>query len=189
VTTTEWDLIARCRAGSTTAFEPLVRAHERAALWFATALLGDGDEAADAVQDAFVVAYRSLGRLREGSAFGGWYRTILRRVCIDRLRSPRLKRRRRLEPGEVDRQRWHEATGVLSSERTELQAIVRRALAQLPGEQRTVLVLKELEGLGYAEIAQSLGIPIGTVGSRLNHARSALRRVLLEAGITLEDVA
>lgn len=186
---TEWDLIARCRAGSTTAFEPLVRAHERAALGFAAALLGDEDEGADAVQDAFVQAYRSLGTLRDGSPFGPWFRTILRRLCLDRLRSPRLRARRRLDASSLDRRAWSEAAGVALTERAELTRIVSVALEQLPPEQRSVLVLKEIEGLGYAAIAEALGIPIGTVGSRLHHARAELRRVLTETGITMEDVA
>jgi RNA polymerase sigma-70 factor, ECF subfamily len=185
----ERELVRRCQAGSTTAYEPLVRAHEGPALRLATALLGDADEAADAVQDAFVQAYRSMDRVREGSDFGAWYRTILRRVCLDRLRSPRLRSRRRLEPVVLDQHQWVEATGVGSTERAELERIVGAALQQLPAEQRSVLVLKELEGLGYAEIATALGIPVGTVGSRLNHARRSMRRVLTETGITMEDVA
>jgi RNA polymerase sigma factor (sigma-70 family) len=84
---TEWDLISRCRRGSTAAFEPLVRAHEARALAVAEGMLGDVDDAADAVQEAFVKAYRSLRRLREGSTFGPWFRTILRNHCRDRLRS------------------------------------------------------------------------------------------------------
>ncbi|MFW6079468.1 MAG: RNA polymerase sigma factor, partial [Gemmatimonadota bacterium] len=76
----ERDLVARCRRGSTAAFEPLVREYEPPALAIARGMLGDADEAADAVQDAFVRAYRSLGRLREGSRFGPWFRTILRNL-------------------------------------------------------------------------------------------------------------
>lgn len=82
----EWELIRRCRAGQASAFEALVRKHEAPALALAGGLLGDADDAADAVQDAFVRAYRTLDRLAEGSAFGPWFRTILRNLCLDRAR-------------------------------------------------------------------------------------------------------
>src|SRR3990172_2209835 len=90
---TERELIDRCRAGSTAAFEPLVKAHEAQALLLAEGLLGDADDAEDAVQDAFVKAYRSLGKLEEGSAFGPWFRAILRNRCIDLLRSAPRRRK------------------------------------------------------------------------------------------------
>jgi RNA polymerase sigma-70 factor (ECF subfamily) len=184
---TEWDLVARCLAGSTGAFEPLVRRHEGAALVVARSLLGDPDEAADAVQDAFVRAYRRLGRLRPGSAFGPWFRAILRNLCLDRLRSPR-RRGQPLDAYVVDERVWSEPNGPDETERHELAGVVQAALLELSAEHREVLVLKEMEGLGYDEIARLVGIPKGTVGSRLFHARAALQDVLLAQGVTLEDV-
>jgi RNA polymerase sigma-70 factor (ECF subfamily) len=184
---TEWELVARCLDGSTGAFEPLVRRHEGAALVVARSLLGDPDEAADAVQDAFVRAYRTLGRLRPGSAFGPWFRTIVRNLCLDRLRSP-ARRRQSLDEQVVDPRVWSEPAGPEASERHELSMFVQAALAKLTTEHREVLVLKEMEGLAYEEIATLLGVPKGTVGSRLFHARAALQKVLLAQGVTLEDV-
>ncbi|HSJ06091.1 MAG TPA: sigma-70 family RNA polymerase sigma factor [Longimicrobiales bacterium] len=183
---TEWDLIARCRAGSAAAFEPLVRAHEARALAVATALLGDGDEAADAVQDAFVKAYRALDRLADGTDFGAWFRRILRNGCLDRLRSPSRRRRVRLDQGAVDAVRWEDADGLAAVEAHELARAVRTALAGLSAEHREILVLKEIEDMSYAAIAQSMGIPPGTVASRLHHARSALRRIVEAGGVHLE---
>lgn len=182
----EWELIRRCRAGSTAAFEPLVRGHERGALTLAQGLLGDADEAADAVQEAFVKAYRTLGRLREGSAFGPWFRSILRNHCLDLLRSPR-RRATEWSEGEVDATHWSEPVAPERIEREQLAEAVQRALATLSAEHRQILVLKEIEGLGYAEIAEATGIPAGTVASRLYHARAALKRVLLSRGISLEE--
>ncbi len=189
----EWELIARCRSGSARAYEPLVRRYERPALAFAIGLLGDVDDAEDAVQDAFVQAYRALGRLKEGSAFGPWFRTILRNLCLDRLRAVRTAKRTDWPPpggrsvwGE---RLWSEPVGTGRIERLELAAGVRDALAELSAEHRAILALKELDGLGYAEIAASLAIPPGTVASRLHHARAALRRVLAAHGFTLEDIA
>jgi RNA polymerase sigma factor (sigma-70 family) len=102
-TQNEWDLIVRCRAGSTAAFEPLVRRHEGRALHIAELLLGDADDAADAVQEAFVRAYRSLDGLRPGSDFGAWFRSILRNHCLDRIRSAPRRRNVPLDTRTADR--------------------------------------------------------------------------------------
>lgn len=185
--TAEWELIARCRNGSAKAFEPLVRRYERPALALARGILGDADEAEDAVQDAFVRAYRTLGRLKEGSAFGPWFRTILRNLCLDRLRAPQSAKRADWPPGE--RSVWTEPVGTGRLERSELTAVLHGALADLSAEHRAILSLKELDGLGYSAIAEALQIPPGTVASRLHHARAALRRALTARGIALEDIA
>jgi RNA polymerase sigma-70 factor, ECF subfamily len=183
----EWELIRRCRQGGAAAFEPLVRTHEGPSLGYATALLGDADEAADAVQDAFIQAYRALDRLRPGSAFGPWFRTILRNTCLDRLRAPRRRSRAPLESARVDAIAWSEPIGGDRIERDQLAGQIRSALALLSDEHRGVLLLREVEGLSYAEIAQTLDIAPGTVASRLNHARAALRKVLLARGFDRED--
>jgi RNA polymerase sigma-70 factor, ECF subfamily len=187
-TQSEWETILRCRRGSAADFEPLVRRYEGRALAVAEGYLGDADDAADAVQEAFVKAFRTLDRLQEGSGFGPWFRTILRNHCLDRLRSPR-RRDERWTERTVDRTVWSEAEGAGGVEREQLSAAVRSALAALSPEHRAILVLREMEGLGYAEIAAATGIPAGTVASRLHHARAALREVLVSRGITLEEVA
>jgi len=185
---TEWDLVTRCRRGSTAAFEPLVRAHEARALAVAEGMLGDADEAADAVQDAFVRAFRSLGRLREGSAFGPWFRTILRNHCRDLLRSVPTRTHVRWEEGAGGDAGSDAPEASIAMERAELSAAVRASLARLSPEHREVLVMKEMEGLSYAEIAEATDTPAGTVASRLYHARAALRKVLIAGGISLEGV-
>ena len=179
----EWDLIRRCRSGSTSAFEPLVLKHQDQGLRVATALLGDSDEAMDAVQDAFVKAYRTLDRLKEGSSFGPWFRSILRNGCLDRLRSPRRRKAVLSEEELVE-----PADASAEVEREELSANIRRALDALSPEHREILVLKEIEELSYAEMAQAIGIPEGTVASRVYHARLALKKVLLRRGITTEEI-
>jgi RNA polymerase sigma-70 factor, ECF subfamily len=183
----EWDLIRRCRSGSTSAFEPLVREHERRALAMARGYLGDADEAADAVQTAFVKAYRALGRLEEGSGFGPWFRVILRNHCRDLLRSPR-RGHRPWSDEVLDREAWSEPHGARGVEGEQLAAAVWQALAAVSAEHREILVLKEMEGLSYAEIAESTGIPAGTVASRLYHARAALKKVLVSRGISMEEI-
>ncbi|HSJ24861.1 MAG TPA: RNA polymerase sigma factor [Longimicrobiales bacterium] len=186
---TEWELIQRCREGKTSAFEPLVRAHEGPALGYAAAMLGDADEAADALQDAFVQAYRGLARLRPNSPFGPWFRTIVRNTCLDRLRSPRLRQRTALTAAALDERTWTEPTAVRSTESMGLTKHLAAALAELPDEQRVTILLREVEGLSYAEIATTLGVPSGTVASRLNHARAALRERLVARGLGPEDLS
>ncbi|MBA2671930.1 MAG: sigma-70 family RNA polymerase sigma factor [Gemmatimonadetes bacterium] len=177
---TEWDLISRCRSGHGAAFEPLVREHEGRALAIATGLLGDSDDAADAVQEAFVKAYRSLGRLREGSAFGPWFRSIVLNNCRDRLRSSAPRQRVDWQEAESGEEGRVVATGSSDIERAELVSTVHNALSRLSLEHREILVLKEMEGMSYAEIARETGISAGTVASRLHHARAALRRIVLD---------
>jgi RNA polymerase sigma factor (sigma-70 family) len=151
-------------------------------------MLGDVDDAADAVQEAFVKAYRSLRRLREGSTFGPWFRTILRNHCRDRLRSSGGRTHVAWDERVAGDAGQAPAAAPAALERAELSQAVRNALARVSVEHREILVLKEMEGLSYAEIARETGIPAGTVASRLHHARIALRKVLVEGGISLEGV-
>jgi len=162
--------------------------HQGPSLGYAAALLGDEDEAADALQDAFIQAFRSLPRLRAGSAFGPWFRTILRNICLDRLRSPRLSRRVRFDEGDVERATSVEARGEGAASDALLGRLISETLQQLPEEQRVVLLLREIEGLSYGEISRMVGVPPGTVASRLNHGRAALRKALVARGIGLEDM-
>jgi RNA polymerase sigma factor (sigma-70 family) len=179
-------LVQKARSEGAAGFEPLVRRYQDQGLRIATLLLGDRDEAQDAVQDAFVKAYRSLGTLADDHGFGRWFRTILRNGCRDRLRAPS----RRQEPiDELHPERYgSDAATSDNLERNDLSAIIRRAMQRLTPDHREILVLKEIEEMNYAEIAAALGITEGTVGSRLHHARLALRRVLVRQGITLEEV-
>jgi len=182
----EWKLILSCRTGSAAAFEPLVRQYEGRALVVARALLGDADEAADAVQDAFVRAYRGLHRLREGSGFGPWFSVLLRNHCLDLLRS-RRRDHASLTAEQLDREAWSEPEGTQGMERARLSTAVHRALSAISPEHRQVLVLKEMEGLSYAEIAEATGVAAGTVASRLHHARATLKEVLVSRGISLTE--
>jgi RNA polymerase sigma-70 factor, ECF subfamily len=180
-TPSEWSLILRCRDGSASAYEPLVRRYEARGLALAGMLLGDADEAQDAVQDAFVKAYRTLPRLAEGSEFGPWFRSILRNLCLDRLRSTARQRRVPWTAASVDGAAWSDPTGTTAVEREQLASGVRAGLDRLSLEHREVLVLKEIEGMSYREIAELTGTPAGTVGSRLYHARAALKQVMEES--------
>lgn len=176
----ERELVRKCRAGDTKFYEPIVRAYEPQGLRVALGMMGNPDDARDALQEAFVKAFQSLGRFDTSRAFGPWFFQILRNQCRDLLRS--RKSRFQVEvvgDGLLD---GRPDTGAGSAERSRKRSEARRllwkALEMLGPEQREIIVLKELQGFRYQEIASILDIPEGTVASRLYHARRALKEAL-----------
>lgn len=176
----ETDLIIQAQAGDRRSFDQLVaRAYP---LVFNTAyrILGDYDLASDATQTAFVRAYRSLRSFRRSSSFTTWLYRIVSNVCLDIVR--RQKRQAQSLTLQSEDEQFTEreipddrAQPEQTALETELQAAVHRALGQLTPEHRMVLVLYDLAGFSYEEIAAMLSLPLGTVKSRLNRARLALR--------------
>jgi RNA polymerase sigma-70 factor (ECF subfamily) len=172
-------LIDQCLAGKTEAFGQLVERYQHRLYGSLIHVIGSADEAQDVAQDAFVHAFEKLGTFRGQSAFYSW----LFRIALNAAVSARRKTRR--VTGSVDAIR--EATGdepvdarsstapEHAAEVGDQQRLVRRALAQLPEEYRTALVLKEMDDLKYEEIAELLGVPLGTVRSRIHRARQELR--------------
>lgn len=180
----EVELIRKCRGGDARFFEPLVRAYEGPGLRVATGMLGDVDEARDAVQEAFIKVFRNLSRFDTRKKFGPWFYQILRNQCRDMLRSrvSRGKRETRDERLEA-RPASAEAGPERARQRSAARELLWKGLDRVGDEHREILVLKELQGFKYPEIAEILGIPEGTVASRLFHARRALRAALEELGI------
>jgi RNA polymerase sigma factor (sigma-70 family) len=176
-------MIRRCLAGDTAAYEPVVRAYEPAARRVALGILRDPDAASDAVQEAFIKAYRGLGGFDPSRDFRPWLLRIVRNQCRDMLRrgraGPGLER---ITPLLADRMA-SDADAGREARQAEAREVLWTALGRISVDHREALVLKELEGLGYGEIAQALGVPEGTVASRLHHARRALRAVLEEMGV------
>lgn len=180
----ERELIQKCRGGDARFYEPIVRAYEPQGYRMALGMTGNPDDARDALQDAFVKAYQSLSRFDTRRSFGPWFFQILRNQCRDLLRS--RSSRFRVEVVDDDLPDLQAEMGPGSSrrerERSEARRLLWKGLERLPAEQREILVLKELEGFRYQEIASILEIPEGTVASRLYHARRALRDALEELG-------
>jgi len=179
------ELVARAQASDRKAFDRLV--DETYSMAYATAyrLIGDPDGACDATQDAYVRAYASLRTFRGNSTFTTWLYRIVVNVSLDHLR----RRARAPEPltAAFDEEEPREIEVVDHSadpqgdvERRERQALVLKALQQMSDDHRTVLVLFDLNGLAYEEIAEVLQVPLGTVKSRLNRARLALRDAMRE---------
>lgn len=167
----EW--IRRCRNGSRRAYEPLVRRYARWAQAYAYRRVGDREEARDLAQEAFARAFHAMPRFRLGRPFLPWFLTILDNVCRSYLR------RRRPEIG-LEGIREPSADGGMQS--LDQRLMLERGLRELPEEQRRVVVMRDLEGYVHREVAERLGIPEGTVMSRLHTARRRLRRFLAGGG-------
>jgi RNA polymerase sigma-70 factor (ECF subfamily) len=178
-------LIERCVAGDEIACADLVAAHQRTVFNLAFHLLGDRDEALDVSQEVFLRVFRTLSRFRGQSALRTWiYRIVVNQV---RNRQRWWRRRRQADLvsldehlrrcGEIEARQEILPDRLLASKET--AARIWAAMEQLPFDQRTALVLREVDGLRYEEIAFTLDVAVGTVKSRLTRARQALREELL----------
>ncbi|NLT73090.1 MAG: sigma-70 family RNA polymerase sigma factor [Chloroflexi bacterium] len=180
----EQDAIAAAQRGDIRAFEHLVSSYQDAAFSVAYHILGSRDAAMDATQDAFIRAFEGLARYRGGS-FKSWILRITTNCSYDQLR---YKQRRPSTPID-DLVEDDEHSSMLMAEdeepeeyaeRSELNGVIRRGLRTLPKDQRAVLVLADIEGLSYNEIAETLDASVGTIKSRLSRARAKLRDFMLE---------
>jgi RNA polymerase sigma-70 factor (ECF subfamily) len=177
------EAVRRVQAGDTEAFEPLVEKYKRKVFRLAYQVLRDQEEALDVAQEAFVKAFRALPAFKGDSAFYTWLFRITMNVALDRKRQ-RATRAKSLGAEDVAPEEWERtamstdpdpedvAAGVETRER------IRKGLDSLSEHHRTIVILSDIEGLQYREIAEVLGIPMGTVMSRLHHARKRLREVL-----------
>jgi RNA polymerase sigma-70 factor (ECF subfamily) len=184
-TEVERELVLKCLSGDARYYEPLVRAYEPAGRRIALGILGNAEDARDALQEAFVKAWGNLKRFDVKRPFGPWFFQILRNHCRDILRSRTSRFQREVVDEHIEsRPSDHEAGPERGRERSAASELLWRGLDRIGPDHREILVLKELEGLRYPEIAQVLGIPEGTVASRLFHARHALREALEGLGVS-----
>ncbi len=174
------ELVRRTLGGDLSAFDELVRRNERRVVSLAYRLTGDRDLSHDLAQEAFVSAYRNLRKFRGASAFSTWLYRITYNVCIDEMH-----RRGRAAERSIDSFYGGDGTAALeipdtgdtpeeAATRSERTEAVRQAVARLPEHYREVLVLYDIQGIPYEEIAGLLGCPLGTIKSRINRARMAL---------------
>jgi RNA polymerase sigma-70 factor (ECF subfamily) len=165
------DLIARAREGRPEALEALYLEHGDALMRLAYHLTGSAADAEDVLHDVFLGLPEALARYQERGAFAPWLRRVTVRVALDRLR--RIRRRR-----EVPLEGVSEPATSAQDEGLSLRSDLERALRKLPVSLRVVFVLKEIDGQSHLEIAQALGIRIGTSEVRLHRAIRQLRRHL-----------
>ena len=189
------EAVARAANGDHDAFRVLVERYQGRAFGLALRVLRDEEQARDVVQEAFLKAYRSLDRFEGRSSFYTWFYRVVMNLCLDAKR--REPAGRRVEWDEEHALETPSGTGLDSVdpgspnasgpvehlERAELRETLQRAIEMLPDDARRTLVLREVDGLSYAEIAKVLGIPKGTVMSRLHHARRRVRVLLEGQGI------
>ncbi len=182
--------LVRFRSGDEQAFEALVMRSENEIYRLARRMLGDAEDAQDAAQETFLRAFRGLKAFRGEASFRSWLTGIAINVCRNKRGSAWARARRQsvtlgdedpetgdpLEREVVDPRPDPETT----TRGAELDQALTRALAALAPDQREILLLREMQGLEYEDIAQALGCPVGTVKSRLSRARAALRRRLAD---------
>jgi len=182
------ELVKAFQAGDKAAFDTLVLRHKdklyNLCYWF----LGDGQEANDSAQEVFIKVFRSLRKFRFESAFSTWLYRIAANTCKNRLKSSefrqKAKRVRFDNPGKIEDGQYAEeiqdktSSPMIELEKKERMMLIHKAIASLPTDQSTVVVLRDIEGLSYEEVANITGINSGTVKSRLSRARQQLRKKL-----------
>ena len=168
------DLLDRLRRGDPAAFEALVIAHQHRVFGVALRMLGNRAEAEEIAQETFLRAHGALAEFRGEAKLSTWLYAIASRLCLNRLATSERRMTRADEETLLHLPSGH-ANPVDELERSELEAALHRAIAELPEERRIVVVLRDLEGLSYEEIAETLGLELGTVRSRLHRARMELK--------------
>jgi len=179
----ESQAIQAAQKGDLAAFNRLVMSHQGVAYNVAYRILGDADAAADACQEAFLSAFKGIGKFRGGS-FRSWILRIVTNACYDQLRYQRRRPANSLEEvSENPNYSPHLVNGRERPEeyalRQELSQVIQVGIETLPPDQRTVLVLSDVQGFSYQEIAEITGVSLGTVKSRLSRARAKLRDYLV----------
>jgi RNA polymerase sigma-70 factor (ECF subfamily) len=177
---TDEELVESFQGGDVAAFDLLVRRWDRRMLGAIYRIVGPAEDARDLAQEVFFKAFRALGSFKREARFSSWLYQIALNVCRDRLRRRRRSARlvsldALLEGGET---LAREPPGLDWAEAADLGRLVARAVASLAHEHREVVVLKEYEGLTFAEISAALGVPVSTVKTRLYRALSLLREQL-----------
>ncbi len=180
----ESQIIKEAQKGSVAAFNQLVMAYQGTAYNIAYRIIGHQEAAADACQDAFLKAYKALKQYRGGS-FKSWLMRIVANTCYDQIRYKSRRPATSLE--EITENPSPDRVKLVSNAerpeervlRGELNDLIQIGITQLPGDQRIVLVLSDVQGFSYQEIAEIIDQPLGTVKSRLSRARRRLRDFLL----------
>jgi len=181
----EIHLITSAQGGDLDAFNTLILHYQDIVFNTALRILGDDELAADASQEAFISAFRSISSFRGGS-FKAWLLRTVTNACYDELRRQKRRPTTQLEPetedgDEMDSPRWLADPNMTPEQRVEadeLEHAIQHCLNALPAEFRTVVVMADIQGLDYTEVAVAVHVPLGTIKSRLARARLRLRECL-----------
>lgn len=184
---TDQELVERSQQGDRAAFQQLVQKYQRRAYGIAIGMLRNPDDAMDAAQDAFIKVFRNIDRFKGDSSFYTWLYRIVVNVCIDHIRKhgkmraveydETFKRRDELNvhPLTADTRSMHPGEAL---DNRELREALNKALGTLSEAHRSIIVLREVEGLSYEQIGEVMDCHLGTVMSRLHHARKKLQKAL-----------
>ena len=162
--------VARAKSGDEAAFRWLLSRYRERAVRVASRVLLSPADGEDAAQEAFITAFRKVHQFGGGARFYTWFYRILINICLEQKRSPRWQSEAEFDNPHVS----------APPDATVTRMTIEKLLAELPSESRATIVLREMEGLDYEEIAQVLQIPTGTVRSRLNKARERFRQLWSE---------
>ncbi|WP_297235042.1 RNA polymerase sigma factor [uncultured Flavonifractor sp.] len=185
----EWELVQRAKQGDEQSFAQLVEQNQGRIYNLALRMTGNPDDALELSQEAFLNAWKGLGKFQGDSSFATWLYRLTSNVCIDFLRKEKRRGALSMTISLDDEEEARQAelpderySPHVEAERRERRETLRAGLASLSEEHRKVLILRELEGLSYGEIAQTLELEEGTVKSRIARARLALRNYLKKQG-------
>lgn len=186
MTTCEKELVKRSQEGDIESFEKLISQYQKKVFNIALGMIRNYDDAYDASQEVFLRVYKSIKKFKGQSSFSTWLYRITTNVCLDELRKRKkninnisIDQEILLENGEVFRQiEDHENIPDLQAEKNELNRIIRNAIYNLSDEHKEVIVLRDIQGFSYNDIANIIKCPEGTVKSRINRSRKILKEAL-----------
>jgi RNA polymerase sigma-70 factor (ECF subfamily) len=183
---TDWELVSRVKSGDTDAFAQIVSRYQKPVIHFCQRMLRSHQDAEDIAQECFVRFYRSVDRLEPRAKVSTMLFCIARNLAINHLRDSERRGRGITDSMDAPEAKQIGSTSSLNPAReahlAELGALIERGLAAMTPEHREVLLLRELQGFDYDEIAEMAGCPLGTLKSRLARARNALRDFILANG-------
>lgn len=178
----EEKLISRAAAGDGAAFSELMTIHEKRMYAVALRMCANREDAQDCLQDAMLRVYRSIGGFKGQSSFSTWVYRITMNTCLDELR--RRKTRSAASLDNMLEGGWAPTDGGNGPEKqavaSEQRRVLNSAIAELPEDMRSAIVLRDVQGFSYEEIADMLGVNIGTIKSRISRGREKLRQILKE---------
>lgn len=178
-------LLERAKSGEVEAFERLIEGYQKKVFNIALRMIGNYDDASELAQEVFIKVYKSIRSFKEESSFSTWIYKITSNVCLDEIRKRKNKKvvylddDVKLEDGEVRHQIEDDSPSPEALlERKEIKRVVKEAIQSLSEEHRLVIVMRDLQGMSYEEIGKIVKCPEGTVKSRINRARQALKEIL-----------
>jgi RNA polymerase sigma-70 factor, ECF subfamily len=184
----EVSAIEQCKKGDREAFSLIVQKYMKPAYYVALGYVGNSDDALDISQDAFVNAFRHIKRFDSSRSFFPWFYSILKNLCMNHLNRVRRRREDSIDEAEDEGNEIRIPVETVNPEqsavRRDLASRIAEAMRRLRPKEREIVILQHLQDFSYQEIADLLGIPIGTVMSRLYSARRSLRRELERLGVS-----